>query len=162
MTEELGFSKEEINKEYLIWREFTEKTIPSFFPGFLELLEDFKSQGGIITIVSHSEEDLIRRDYKAAGAGHLPELVFGWNMEEEKRKPHPYPVRQILSSYGLTAGEALIVDDLKPAVEMSRSSGVSIAAAGWGHSIPVIQKYMEANCETYFRSIEEFRQFLFS
>jgi len=162
MTEELGFSDEEIDEEYRIWREHTEKRIPSFFPGFLEVLEDFKSRGGIITVVSHSEEDLIRRDYAASGAAHLPELVFGWDMNEEKRKPHPYPVEQILSAYGLNRQEALIVDDLKPAVEMSLRSGVPIAGAGWGHSIPVIQDYMEKNCLAYFRSIQEFRAFLFS
>lgn len=161
MTEELGFTKEEVNEEYRIWRGYTEKKIPSFFPGFLEILEKFKSEGGIITVVSHSEEDLIRRDYAAAGAAHLPEMVFGWDMDEKKRKPHPYPVEQILSAYGLSRKEALIVDDLKPAVEMSRKSGVAIAGAGWGHHIGIIQDYMEKNCHAYFCSVEEFRRFLF-
>jgi phosphoglycolate phosphatase-like HAD superfamily hydrolase len=162
MTEELGFSEEEVDMEYRIWRTHTEKVVPSFFPGFLEILKDFKSEGGIITVVSHSEEDLIRRDYAQADAPHLPELIFGWDKEKEKRKPSPYPVQQILAAYKLSPEEALIVDDLKPAVEMSRQSGVAIAGAGWGHDIPLIREYMKANCEAYFDTIEEFRTFLFA
>jgi len=160
MTDELGFSPEEIEEEYRIWQEYTTARVPSFFPGFLEILEDFRTGGGIITVVSHSTENLIRRDYDKAGAGHLPEMVFGWDFDENRRKPHPWPVRQILSEYGLREEEALIVDDLKPAVEMSRRSGVAIAGAGWGHSIPVIRDYMKANCQAYLTDISDFRAFL--
>ena len=160
MTDELGFSPEEVEQEYRIWRDYTTGKIPSFFPGFLEILEEFKAAGGIITVVSHSEEDLIRRDYEAAGAGDLPEMIFGWDFDETKRKPHPYPVRQILKKYDLNPDQALILDDLKPAVTMSRLSGVPIAGAGWGHNIPLIREYMEQNCQTYFTSVSAFRNFL--
>ncbi len=162
MTGELGFSPEEIRKEYEIWRSFTQERIPAFFPEFLETLREYKSRGGIITVVSHSEEDLIRRDYRAAGAEDLPEMVFGWDFDPAKRKPHPYPVQRILENYGLSPGQALILDDLKPAVEMSRTSGVAIAAAGWGHQIREIRSYMEKSCQNYFSSVAEFRDFLLS
>ena len=162
MTDELGFSSDEIKEEYRIWRGFTEKRIPPFFPGYLDTLREFKRNGGIITVVSHSEEDLIRRDYRHAGAQDLPELVFGWDFDAGKRKPHPYPVMQILKHFSLNPSEALILDDLKPAVEMSRSTNVPIAAAGWGHSIPQIKEYMEQHCLYYLKSVKEFRTLLFS
>ena len=162
MTGELGFTEEEIKEEYRIWREFTEKSIPPFFPGYLDVLREYKMKGGIITVVSHSEEDLIRRDYIHAGAEDLPELVFGWDFDASKRKPNPYPVNEILSHYALVPADALILDDLKPAVEMSRSTSVPIAAAGWGHCIPQIRDYMERNCQYYLSSVEEFRTLLFS
>ncbi|MDC7240311.1 MAG: HAD hydrolase-like protein [Spirochaetales bacterium] len=162
MTGELGFSEEEVRKEYHIWREFTSSRIPPFFPGYLEILKEYKDLGGIITVVSHSEEDLIRRDYRHAGAGELPELVFGWDFDPEKRKPNPYPVLEILKHYSLKPEEALILDDLKPAVEMSRRSSVPIAAAGWGHSIPEIREYMKTHCSCYLESVEEFRKLLLS
>ncbi len=162
MTQELGFTPEEVNEEYRIWQEYAADRIPRFFPGFLDVLNEFKSRGGIITVVSHSIEELIRRDYAHAGAAHLPEMVFGWDFDKEKRKPNPYPVQQILSAYNLTPEQALIIDDLKPAVEMSRRSGVAIAGAGWGHNIPVIRKYMESRCDSYHPTIEDFRQFLFA
>ncbi len=162
MTEELGFSEQEIQTEYQIWRSFTQERTPSFFPGFLEILREFKKRGGIITVVSHSEEDLIRRDYKAAGAEDIPGLVYGWDFDESKRKPHPYPVHQILKHYGLSPEDTLILDDLKPAVEMSKRSGVPIAGAGWGHQIPEIRSYMTQHCQEYFTTVDEFRDYLFS
>ncbi|MDC7233419.1 MAG: HAD hydrolase-like protein [Spirochaetales bacterium] len=162
MTGELGFSKEEVAEEYRIWREFTSSHIPPFFPGYLEILKEYKEKGGIITVVSHSDEDLIRRDYHHAEAGELPELVFGWDFDAEKRKPNPWPVLEILKHYNLKPEEALILDDLKPAVEMSRRSSVPIAAAGWGHSIPEIRNYMQKHCRYYLESVEDFRTLLLS
>lgn len=162
MSGELGFSDEEIKEEYRIWREYSSQQIPPFFPGFLDILREYKDRGGIITVVSHSEEDLIRRDYKQAKAEELPELVFGWDFDSEKRKPSPYPVLKILKHYNLQGREALILDDLKPAVEMSRRSSVPIAGAGWGHNIPIIRKYMKTHCHYFLETVEDFRTLLIS
>lgn len=162
MTGELGFSNEEIKEEYRIWREYSSRHIPPFFPGYLEILLEFKNRGGIITVVSHSEEDLIRRDYKFAEAADIPGLVFGWDFDSEKRKPNPYPVLEILKHYKLQPEEALILDDLKPAVEMSLKTSVPIAAAGWGHNIPRIREYMKKHCTYYLETVEELRTLLLS
>lgn len=162
MTDELGFSETEIRREYEIWRNFTTQRTPDFYPGFLEILYRFKERGGIVTVVSHSEKDLILRDYMAAESKHkiVPELIFGWDFDESKRKPHPWPVFQILETFSLRPEEALILDDLRPGVLMSRASGVEIAAAGWGHDLPLIEKYMKKHCVAYFSNVEEFGNFI--
>jgi len=59
-----------------------------------------------------------------------------------------------------TGQYALIVDDLKPGVVMSRATGVAIAAAGWAHQIPEIHAYMRENCDFYFESVEQFGSFI--
>ena len=163
MKEDLGFSDREIMREYEIWREFTTKRVPDFFPGFMELVAQYKSEGGIVTVVSHSEEELILRDYHAAApAEHVgPDMVFGWSFDDEKRKPHPYPVQQIMQTYGLKPEEVLIVDDLRPGVLMSKAVGVKIAGAGWSHQIPVIREYMRQNCDLYFSSVSDFSNHVF-
>lgn len=168
MQHDLGFSDEEIQREYEIWREFTSSRSAPFFPGFLDVLREYKKAGGIITVISHSEQDLILRDYRAAGkeasAGDtavVPELVYGWDFDETKRKPHPWPVIEILRHLSLDPEDALIVDDLRPAVEMGKAAGVDVAAAGWAHDIPVIREYMEQHCVAYFAKVEEFGEFLF-
>ncbi len=56
--------------------------------------------------------------------------------------------------------EALILDDLKPGVLMSRATGVAAAGAGWSHRIPEIARYMRAHTIAFFESIEAFRAFL--
>jgi beta-phosphoglucomutase-like phosphatase (HAD superfamily) len=162
LSEELGLSPEELETEYKIWREFNTSRIPPFFPGFLESLRAYRARGGIITVVSHSEEDIILNAYRAAegGNGILPDLVFGWDYDETRRKPSPWPVRSILRRFNLSPDQALIVDDLKPGVLMSRTTGVAIAAAGWAHQIPEIHAYMRENCDFYFESVEQFGSFI--
>ncbi len=162
MTEELGMNEEEIQLEYEIWRRFTTGRIPHFYPGFLETLTEFKRRGGKIAVVSHSEKDLIARDYREHDkTGFVfPDMIFGWDFDEAKRKPSPWPVERILDHFGIPAAETLIIDDLKPGVLMSKASGVEIAAAGWCHNIPRIRGYMEEHCLTYFSDIDQFRNFI--
>jgi len=164
LVDELGFSERELEREYDVWREYTSSRVPAFFPGFLEVLEDFKAAGGILTVVSHSEEDVIRRHYEVhdSKSACLPDVIFGWTCDEEKRKPSPYPVRAILKRFDLEPGDALILDDLKPGIVMGGRSGVAAAGAGWAHRIPEIQAYMKEHCVAYFTSVSDFREFLFS
>jgi phosphoglycolate phosphatase/pyrophosphatase PpaX len=162
LTEELGFNNEELDVEYRIWREFNTKRIPPFYPGFLDTLQAYRARGGIITVVSHSEKDVILNTYRTADSRHgvMPDLVFGWDYEESRRKPSPWPVESILRRFDLSPQQALIVDDLKPGVLMSRATGVGIAAAGWAHRIPEIRGYMLENCDMYFETVEQFATFI--
>lgn len=163
LVEELRFTDPELEQELVIWRDFTRSHTPHFYPGFIDLLQEFRSRGGLITVVSHSETDNIEAHYRAADACGIsfPDLIFGWSYDAEKRKPNPYPVRQILETFGLHPAEALIVDDLKPGVEMAKASGVPIAAAGWGHRIPEIRAYMEAHCPFYLEDIAALQELIF-
>jgi len=164
LVEELGFSEKELETEYTIWRNFTTTRVPHFYPGFVETLCEFKNRGGIITVVSHSEEDIILKHYSSReeSNGCIPEAIFGWTYDEEKRKPHPFPVLEILKRFKVEPEEALILDDLKPGVVMGERTGVAVAGAGWAHRIPEIQEYMNRNCIAYFTTVSEFREFLLS
>lgn len=159
---ELGMDDAEIQKEYEIWRRFTTTRIPRFFPGFRDVLERFKRKGGIITVVSHSEKPLILRDYGSDADGHtvMPDMVFGWDFDDAKRKPSPWPVNQIINRFELKPAEILILDDLKPGVEMGKKTGVDVAGAGWGYDIPQIRTYMEDHCLAYFTDVSDFNRFL--
>ena len=160
MTGELGFSEKEMEKEFEIWTNFTRERTPEFFPGFLDGLKAFKERGGIVTVVSHSQEQDIRRFYQEKGEGFMPDAVFGWDHDPEKRKPAPYPVEQILSQFDLEPSETLVVDDLKPGIVMAHSAGVDAAAASWSHNIPVIRTYMEEKCVTVLDSHRQLWEFL--
>jgi len=161
---ELGMTQPEIEEEYRIWREFTQSRVPEFFPGMLDTLAEFGRRGGLVVVVSHSDADLIERDYRrAAGgaeAGFHPDWIFGWTMDESKRKPHPYPVLSTLERFGLERREVLVLDDLKPGADMAAAAGVDCAAAGWGHSIPELREAMRAACRWHFDSVEEFSKFI--
>lgn len=165
LQDELGFTPEEIEEEYRIWRVFTTGRVPDFYPGMLEILRKFHAAGGIVTVVSHSDADLIERDYRAASekAGSpafVPDRIFGWTMDESKRKPHPYPALSIMEEFGLDPAEVLVVDDLRPGIEMARAAGAWTAAAGWGHHIDEIRDYMRGSCDHFFATVEEFGAFI--
>jgi beta-phosphoglucomutase-like phosphatase (HAD superfamily) len=156
---ELGLSTEEMAQEFEIWRSFTTRRTPRFFTGFLETLAEYRARGGRIAVISHSDPDVIRGHYRSAGP-LVPDLVYGWDDEEEKRKPSPWPVRQVLASLGVPAERALLLDDLKPGVLMAAKAGVAVAGAGWAHSIGEIREYMQASCLAYFETVGAFRDFL--
>lgn len=157
----LGLTQEELAQELVIWRSYSTSRVPPFFPGFLPLLADYRAAGGKIAVVSHSEADVIASHYRGApGPAVRPDLIFGWDNDAEKRKPSPWPVREALRVFHCDPADALVVDDLKPGVLMSREAGVAFAAAGWGHRIPEIETWMRANAALYCASIDELRDVL--
>ena len=156
----MKFTEEEMEYQYKVWKSYTQTRIPDFYEGLPELINEFKSLGGILTVVSHSEKEQIERDYKLK-CGIIPDMIFGWEDEPTKRKPSPYPVKEILKAFNLDKSEALVVDDLKPGLVMAKSCDVDFAGAGWSHKIQSIIDYMNGNADYYFRNVEEFRKVLF-
>lgn len=157
----MGFDKTEQAVQYRIWRDYAESRIPGFFIGFPELITKYRDQGGLICVVSHSESKQILRDYRKHC--HLePDMIFGWDLEKDQRKPNPYPLEEIMRTYHLKPEELLVVDDLKPGLDMARSCGVDFAGAGWSHIIPEIADYMQTHSDYYFSTVDEFSEFLFS
>lgn len=155
--DELGFDDREMELEYEMWRATVLETVPPLFAGMLDTLAEFRSRGGLITVVSHSEKDMITRAYDHASDGNLlPDAVYGWEQPPERRKPDPWPVLDILDRFGLEPDEALVVDDLKPGADMARAAGVSVAGAGWGYDIPRIRTMMQSCCDLYLGTVEEF------
>jgi phosphoglycolate phosphatase-like HAD superfamily hydrolase len=133
--------------------------VPDFYELFAETIQEFKKQGGIVTVVSHSERNRIERDY-SIHCGFVPDAIFGWELPEHQRKPHPYPLQEILKRFYLQETDVLMLDDLKPGLEMARSCNVDFATAGWSHSIPEIKEYMKLESKYYFETVEQFNQFI--
>jgi phosphoglycolate phosphatase/pyrophosphatase PpaX len=159
-TGELNFSPEEMKEEFAIWRSFTTTRIPSFFPGMVDTLKSFRAAGGMVVVVSHSEEEHILRDYSHGAEGFIPDLVFGWHDDPERRKPHPWPALKALERLGIDPRDAAMLDDLSPGIEMAGQLGIDTLGAGWGHHVPSIREEMKRRCRKYFSSVGEFRSFL--
>jgi phosphoglycolate phosphatase/pyrophosphatase PpaX len=160
---ELRMTDGEIKVADGVWREFTARSAPEFFPGLLPILAEYKARGGLIVVISHSDARMIERDYRAAGAeaiGAAPDLVFGWDDDPDRRKPHPFPLVEAMRLLGLGPAEVLVLDDLKPGADMAEAVGADFAAAGWGHSISRIREAMLARSRYYFYRVEELRPVL--
>ena len=150
----------ELYKEYLFWKAYMNEHIPDTYPGIGALLTAYRNAGGKICVVSMSSEKIILRDYQAH-FGFVPDLIFGCDLPEAQRKPGIYPLKQIQKELGFSAGQILIVDDMKFAVDMARNAGCPIAFAGWSRrDFPEICAQMEALCDYTFYSIEAFHRTL--
>ncbi|MFD2925328.1 HAD family hydrolase [Halobacillus naozhouensis] len=157
----IQFTKEEQAHQQKIWKQYTETKIPDFYDNFPETVQEFKKQGGIVTVVSHSERSRIERDY-AVHCGFSPDAIFGWELKEHQRKPHAYPINQIITQFDLKETDALVLDDLRPGMMMARSCNIDFAAAGWSHRIPDIKEQMKRESDYYFETVQAFKDFIFN
>ena len=156
----IGMSGEEMEREQRYWNGYVRRHAPRAYGGMRELLLRHRARGGALCVVSHSYTENILRDYRENGLPE-PDLVFGWDSPVQERKPNPYPLEQIMGRLGFAREELLVLDDLKPGYDMAKSCGVSFAAAGWGYDIPEIEGFMRANCDKYFKTVDELDGFLF-
>ena len=157
--EELSMTEAEFEAEQAYWSEYVKKHIPEAYAGIKEIISDFKSRGGIVAVVSHSYEAYIKRDYEKNSLPE-PDIIYGWDLPREKRKPSPFAIEDLCKRYGLSPGEILVVDDLKPGCDMAKAAGADFAAAGWGYEVPVMEKLMRSSCDFYLKTVDELRQLL--
>lgn len=156
---ELGFSEQEMAEEFRFWQEYVKTRVPEAYPGIREILERHRAAGCLIAVISHSISDNIRRDYRENSLPE-PDAIYGWELAEEQRKPHPWPMQNLMLRFGLRPEEILMVDDLKPGYDMCRACGVPFAAAGWANDVPQIETFMRRNCDFYFKTVQELNEFL--
>ena len=123
-----AFTDEELKEEYKGWQAYIMDHTPSPFPGIKEVILKQKELGGLVCVVSHSSNQNITRDYEVH-FGVQPDCIFGWDYPAHQRKPSPYPLLEIMKKYALSPKDLLVVDDMKPAYDMSK------AAVGDGRTI---------------------------
>lgn len=157
--EEYGMNDSLIQMEGQYWREYVKSRIPEAYCGIREIMEEQKRKGGFLAVISHSYKDNILRDY-AANSLPEPDLVFGWEMPPEKRKPSPWPLKEVMRVLNLQPGELLMIDDLKPGYDMASACNVPFAAVGWANDIPQIEQFMRKNCDLYFKRVSELADYL--
>ena len=154
-----GLSDAELEAEGRFWKEYVKGHIPEVYPGIREIMERHRAEGGLICVVSHSHEENILRDY-AANDLPVPDAVYGWGRPPQERKPHAFPLLDIMERFGLESSELLMIDDLKPGYDMAKKCNVDFAAVGWANDIDPIERFMRENCRLYFKEVWEFNAFL--
>ena len=158
-TDEIGLSEKELAEEEKFWANYVLGHIPSAYPGIGEIVADFKASGGIVAVDSHSLTRYIERDWAHNDLPN-PDVIYGWDIPKEMRKPSPATVIELMNKYGLSPDEVLVVDDLKPGYDMARGAGVCFAAAGWAYDVPEIADFMKKNCDYYLPSVASLRELL--
>lgn len=154
------FTEEELKIEHKMWMEYLMAHTPDAYEGIAELLQAYKAEGGTICVVSHSSEANIMRDYRAH-FGVLPDAIYGWDFPEHQRKPHPYPLVDIMQRFGFTPEQILVVDDMQLSWQMANPLGIPFAYAGWTDAgIAEIEEEMISICDYHFKTVAEFSDFL--
>lgn len=159
LTEVLALDAQEMRVEQEIWRKYTLSHIPDAYDGFAALLARFRAQGGYICVISHSEREIIERHYREL-FGFLPDLIFGWEQPEHRRKPNPYPLEETMRVFELRPEEILLVDDLTPGLAMAAACGVPSAYAGWSHTAPAVGARVRPHATYAFDTVAELAAFL--
>ena len=157
--EEYGMDDAMLDVEWRFWREYVKGHVPTAYPGIRQIMEQQKRSGGLVCVVSHSFHDNILRDYRANSLPE-PDAVFGWEQPPERRKPHAWPLEEIMRLFGLAEGELLMIDDLKPGFDMAAACGVDFAGVGWSNDIEPIEAFMRRNCTYYFKTVPELAAFV--
>lgn len=156
----LGFTAEEDAEQGRIWERCVAEHVPRAYPGMKEFLWRCRERGIRLCVVSHSLKQNILRDWQANGLPE-PELVYGWDNVPERRKPSPWPLREILRQTALSPDALLMVDDLKPGKQMADACGVDFAAAGWAHQVPQIVECMRRECPRYCPELRALESIVF-
>ena len=159
-TDILKLNVEELEFEGKFWRDYARNHLPLPYPGFKELLRDYRAAGGVICVASHSSDENILRDYRNH-FGMLPDRIYSSDLPPHQRKPEPFALLDIMEHYGFSPEQMLMVDDLKPGAHMAKSCGVPFAGAGWSHTVPEVAEDLKQYCDYYLRSTDELRHLLF-
>lgn len=161
LLDEVGMSRAEMKREEEFWAAYVASHTPKAYSGIAEIIREFRARGGIVAVDSHSLTRYIERDYRENGLP-APDVIYGWDIAPEKRKPSPFTLLEIMEKHGIAPSEMLVVDDLKPGYDMARAASVPFAAAGWAYDVPEIEGFMRANCDFYLKDTRELYELLFA
>ena len=156
----IGLTPEEIDVQYDMWRSYVATHIPPPYDGLRPILTRWKQEGGLLCVSSHSARENILRDYRLH-FGLEPDQIFDWDLGEDRRKPSPYALQEIMRLYDLRPDELLMVDDLKPGYDMAHACGVPFACAGWSHDDPEIRAFLRRFSDFYLENVQELEPLLF-
>ncbi|CAD7948470.1 unnamed protein product [Amoebophrya sp. A25] len=120
-------------REMDIWHQFMRERDPAFYVGIIELLKVWRQLGGIVTVVSHSPEDVIKRHYEKLGKGFMPDRIWGWRDDPLERKPNAWPCEQIFKEFDVKPEKCIMIDDLSPGLNMAKKVAVKSMVAAWAH-----------------------------
>jgi phosphoglycolate phosphatase/pyrophosphatase PpaX len=160
LMDEVGLTEEQMEEEERFWANYVENHIPTAYAGMGDIIAEFRARGGIVCVDSHSLTRYIKRDFAANGLP-MPDVIYGWDIPKDMRKPSPKTVLEIMEKYKLSPREVIVVDDLKPGYDMARGAGVDFAAAGWAYDVPEIEEFMRKNCDYYLKTVDALAALLF-
>lgn len=102
-----------------------------YFEGTREALEELKSQGRRLAVVTSKRNALAERGLNCFGLRSYFELLIGSD-DTTRHKPHPDPLLHAANCLGVSIDECIYVGDSPYDMRAARSAGAVAVAALWG------------------------------
>ena len=102
----------------------------SAYPGVDEVLRQFS--GYYMGLISNKREQLVKKILSELGLDPYFGQIYGSDSAEEK-KPSPVPIIKMMESFGVTAGEAMIVGDGEADIGAGKAAGITTVSVTYGY-----------------------------
>ena len=156
-----GFTDEELQEEYFVWKDFIKQHIPPICPGIDRIIRRQREEGGLICVASLSTTEVILRDYNHH-FGITPDVIYDYDLPTHLRKPNTYPLLDIMERFDLRPEQMLMVDDMKLGWDMAKKVGVPTAFAAWSkEELPEMAQQMREIFDVSFDTVDALYDYLF-
>ncbi len=122
--------EEALIAKYRAWNIEHHDKLVSQYPDVVSTLEQLKSQGIRLAIVSTKRNDTIDRGLSILGATHLFDVRIGTD-DVKNVKPDPEPVLLALERLGIDKEDAIMIGDNSHDIEAGHRAGVRAAGVAW-------------------------------
>jgi phosphoglycolate phosphatase len=119
----------------------------ALFPGVDRMLQELKSRGLRIGVVSSDSEANVRRTL-GESARHVDDYACGASLFGKQAK-----FRRVLTRSGIAAGDAIAIGDELRDAEAARDLGIAFAAVAWGYTH--VEALQDANPDHVFLDMKD-------
>ena len=156
-----GFTDEELQEEYFVWKDFIKQHIPPICPGIDRIIRRQREEGGLICVASLSTTEVILRDYNHH-FGITPDVIYDYDLPTHLRKPNTYPLLDIMERFDLRPEQMHMVDDMKLGWDMAKKVGAPTAFAAWSkEELPEMAQQMREIFDVSFDTVDALYDYLF-
>lgn len=101
------------------------------YPGVLETLQALHDRGIIQVILTNKPHAIALESCASFGLNAVVDRVQG-ESADAPLKPNPEAALRIIREFGVSTGEAVVVGDGKPDIDLARAAGIRAIACSWG------------------------------
>ena len=114
------------------------------YPGVVETLEQLKSEGVPVGVVTNKMERLSRDLLESLNLDQLIQVLVGGDTLQV-RKPRPEPVLHACETLGTDPRQAVLVGDSSTDVETARAAGCAAVCVTYGYSHGIAPQDLDAD-----------------
>jgi len=138
---EASTEKRELFREHYAQHYLDADVVPcEFFPGVMDTLEHFKSEGHVITVATGKARRGLSRIMTNM---KLQDFFHGSRCSDETQsKPHPQMLQELLREFSTHPDNALMVGDTTFDMEMAQRANIPRIGVSYGvHTVDKLKKY---------------------